>query len=804
MQQWIPLNFGWLFKRGFEEKDRAGAQGAADFEAVDLPHTNRVLPFNYIDEADYQFVACYARQFRLPAGAAGRDVLAYFEGVMLEAQVFCNGQPVCVHRGGYTPFLADLTPAVDPQGENWLVVRVDSTERPDIPPYGNVVDYLTYGGIYREVYLGVADRTRITGVWPSTPGCLAEKKRLCVAAELRAAAPGPAQLTLALLDGSKKPVACTEKQIELCAGEQRVEIALDGLEGIALWQLDAPALYEAELTLKTGAATDRACRRLGFRESRFTPEGYYLNGQKIKLVGLNRHQAYPYVGYAMPRRVQRRDAELLKEQAGVNLVRTSHYPQSRHFLDRCDELGLLVLEEIPGWQHIGDAAWQALALEDVEAMITRDFSHPSVILWGVRINESQDAHDFYSRTNALARRLDPTRQTGGTRYIQNSELLEDVYTYNDFTYTGTGGVFRAQKATTGLEREVPLLVTECVGHTYPTKSFDQESRRVEHAMRHLRSIDEALARPDLAGMVGWCAFDYNSHGCFGSGDKVCYHGVFDMYRNPKYAAYAYASQKNPAQGPVMEPVTVAARGERDGGGIVPFAVLTNCDFVRVYKNGVLVDDFYPDRAHFTHLPHPPVIVSHLLEQSVELGFTPEDMRAFKAFLTGQSIAGQLPNIDEASLAYLKELAEKYGLPVRRLYSAVVKMGGGWGDAENDFLLEGYFGGKPVCRKRIGERKSFGGLRLLPDDTRLTAAGATYEATRIAVCAVDSFGAPLPFTQECVEIQVFGPARLLGPERFPLPGGAAACWIRTTGQKGRVTVRAQGVWAAAECVVEVEE
>ena len=96
MQQWIPLNFGWLFKRGFEEKDRAGAQGAADFEAVDLPHTNRVLPFNYIDEADYQFVACYARQFRLPAGAAGRDVLAYFEGVMLEAQVFCNGQPVCV------------------------------------------------------------------------------------------------------------------------------------------------------------------------------------------------------------------------------------------------------------------------------------------------------------------------------------------------------------------------------------------------------------------------------------------------------------------------------------------------------------------------------------------------------------------------------------------------------------------------------------------------------------------------------------------------------------------------------------
>lgn len=161
-----------------------------------------------------------------------------------------------------------------------------------------------------------------------------------------------------------------------------------------------------------------------------------MNGRKIKLLGLNRHQSYPYVGYAMPKRAQRRDADVLKEELGLNMVRTSHYPQSRHFLDRCDEIGLLVFEEIPGWQHIGGEAWKEQAVRDVEDMIIRDRNHPSIVIWGVRINESQDDHDLYTRTNELARKLDPTRATGGVRYIVGSELLEDVYTINDFVHDG--------------------------------------------------------------------------------------------------------------------------------------------------------------------------------------------------------------------------------------------------------------------------------------------------------------------------------------------------------------------------------
>ena len=173
---------------------------------------------------------------------------------------------------------------------------------------------------------------------------------------------------------------------------------------------------------------DKTVTVFGFREAQFRRDGFYLNGRKLKIRGLNRHQCFPYVGYAMPESMQKRDADLLKRELGVNAVRTSHYPQSHYFLDRCDELGLLVFTELPGWQHIGDAAWKEQAVENVRDMVRQYRNHPSVILWGVRINESQDDDGFYAETNRVARSLDPSRQTGGVSANKKSSLLEDVYT----------------------------------------------------------------------------------------------------------------------------------------------------------------------------------------------------------------------------------------------------------------------------------------------------------------------------------------------------------------------------------------
>jgi beta-galactosidase len=312
----------------------------------------------------------------------------------------------------------------------------------------------------------------------------------------------------------------------------------------------------------------------------------------IKLRGLDRHQTFPWVGQAMPGRAQRRDAIILRKNLHCNIVRTSHYPQSRHFLDACDEIGLLVLEEIPGWQHIGDKAWQDIAVDNVGRMIKRDWNHPSVILWGVRINESRDNHDFYTRTNALAHQLDPSRQTGGIRNFQESELLEDVFTMNDFGWPL-------------MPPNHPLyLNTEFVGHTFPTKTIDNVERLREHTVRHARIHDQLASNPQYAGGIGWCAFDYNTHSNFGSGDRICYHGVMDIWREPKPAAGFYKSQCDPEEEIVLEPAFHWARGD-ESIGFTTALVSSNCEHLKFYMSGELVAEADPDRAQFPHLKYAP-------------------------------------------------------------------------------------------------------------------------------------------------------------------------------------------------------
>ena len=306
---------------------------------------------------------------------------------------------------------------------------------------------------------------------------------------------------------------------------------------------------------------DERIDRIGFRRAEFKKDGFYLNGKKIKLRGLNRHQSYPYVGYAMPKSMQQLDADILKRELGANAVRTSHYPQSHYFIERCDEIGLLVFTEIPGWQHIGDAAWKDQAVENVRDMVKQYRNHTSIILWGVRINESQDDEAFYRRTNEAAHEFDDSRPTGGVRANRKSSLLEDVYTYNDFVHDGKAKGCEPKKNVTS-DMEKPYLISEYNGHMYPTKTFDWEEHRAEHALRHANVLDAVAAEEDIAGCFGWCMFDYNTHKDFGSGDRICYHGVMDMFRNPKLAAAVYACQQE--KEPVLELSSSMDIGEHPG------------------------------------------------------------------------------------------------------------------------------------------------------------------------------------------------------------------------------------------------
>jgi beta-galactosidase len=595
----LPMNRNWLYSRSAIAGARAKDFDDSKFERVVIPHSNARFPWHSFDDKDYEFVSVYRRNFRLPSAARGRRVFVDFEGVMTASTVWLNGNRLGEYKGGYTPFSFELTPHLDFDSDNVLVVEVDSTERADIPPFGNQIDYLTFGGIYREVALRIVPSTFIENIFAQPKDVLTPNPKLDVECFLQNLGQSAEKMSLevTLRDGDRVLGAGT-KAVEAPASTAAVShtVQLENLAPVALWDLATPKLYSIQVRLWKGSRlVDEDFRTIGFREARFTDHGFELNGKIVKLRGLDRHQTFPFVGQAMPGRVQRRDAQILRNSFKCNIVRTSHYPQSRHFLDACDELGLLVLEEIPGWQHIGDAAWKDLAVDNVRRMIRRDWNHPSIILWGVRINESRDDHDFYTRTNALAHELDPTRQTGGIRNFESSELLEDVFTINDF-----GFPLRAPNH--------PLyLNTEFIGHTYPTKSTDNTERLTEQTLRHARVHNQLATNPQYAGGLGWCAFDYNTHFDFGSGDRICYHGVADIFREPKPAAGFYKSQCDPADELVLEPAFRWARGD-ESIGFSTAVVCSNCDHLKFYIDDRLVAELDPDRNEFGNLPHPPFVL----------------------------------------------------------------------------------------------------------------------------------------------------------------------------------------------------
>jgi len=595
-RQVVPLNHNWLFS----EKNLPNATrmifNDSGFKRVTIPHTNKMLPWHGFDDKEYEFVSVYRRHFRLPVARQYQRVFVDFDGVMTAATVWINGQKLGEYGGGYTPFSFELTQHLNWRGDNVLAVEVDSTERKDIPPFGRLVDYLTFGGIYRDVQLRFVNQTFIENVFAKPVDVLSANRNLQVQVFLDESQRSDALFSLtAELRDNGRTIASQSR--ELISEQSHYDLTLNNLGAIELWNIDRPKQYEVIVKLTTsGRVVDQYQTRVGFRDAKFTPEGFYLNGKHLKLRGLNRHQTFPYTGQAMPARVQKRDAWILRKELHCNIVRTSHYPQSPHFLDACDEYGLLVFEEIPGWQHIGDDDWQKLALQNVEKMVRRDWNHPSIILWGVRVNESGDNHDLYTKTNALAHSLDDSRQTGGVRYRYNSERLEDVFTMNDF-----GFPLRPPNH--------PLyLNTEFNGHMYPTKRNDNVERLREHTHRHARVHDQLASDDKYAGGLGWCAFDYNTHDYFGSGDRICYHGVSDIFRIPKPAAGFYKSQCDPAEEVVLEPAFDWARGD-ENETFTNALVCSNCEKLKFFIGERLIAEIEPDRKTYAHLKYAPFVTN---------------------------------------------------------------------------------------------------------------------------------------------------------------------------------------------------
>lgn len=721
----ISLDRGWLFS----------GQGSAKPTPVDLPHCVVPLSWQGWDPLAWQRFWEYKKTFdALPKLASSQRVFLKFDGVLSGASPKLNGTSLDENLGGFLPFEREITELI--QAKNELVVTVDGHWL-NVPPSGSPdgplqVDYLLPAGIHRHVHLRVVPEVFIADVFAKPADVMKRDRSLEITCAIDSRRQQTAEMQVdAVLLYKDSIVARQGASATVAAGESTVKLVMAQLGDVKLWSPESPELYTVQVKLSDARGSSHEYRtRVGFREARFEVDGFFLNGKKRNIFGLNRHELFPYVGFAMPDRIMRRDAEMIRREFNCNTVRCSHYPQTEAFLDACDELGLMVWEEVPGWGYIGDEAWQQLLVRDVRRMIVRDRNHPSIIIWGVRANESANNVPLYTKTTQISKELDDSRQTSGTMTHYSTEnWVEDVFAYDDYHEEPDGSV--------GMKEPlpgVPFFFSEGVGqYQYMHgKGFKQYYRRAgdraifeQQALFHAQGHDRAVRNPRCGGLIAWCAFDYAS--LRNGYNAVKCPGVVDTFRIPKLGATFYQSQVSPDVRPVIEPsfywdFSPAA----DGVDRKQSLIFSNCERLVIQVGSRAAFTAHPDMRNFPNLAYPPFVVDLTTD----------------------------------------------------------------GAGKPELEIRGYVGDRLLLTRKLSADRSRDTLTLDADDKEIFADGS--DATRVWFATRDQFGNICPHLDGSVKIEAEGPAEMVGDDSFMLDetGGVGALWIRSrTGQTGTVTVRA---------------
>lgn len=744
MPKIINLNDNWIF----EGKE------------IRIPHTVKEIPFNYFDEKMYQGIFDYDLDFEVEKDDLNKNVFLCFDGIGHSSKIYLNDQLIEEHLGGYDSFKINVTNKL--KEKNHLKVVVNSNENQNIPPFGKVVDYLTYGGIYREVYLEIKDEKYLDDIF-FKPRHIDNKWYIEIDLKINK----ETNLQLHIFDDKNDMIIDDHIFVD-----NNKTIKYEIINPL-LWDLDNPHLYSCIIQI----GNDVYNHKFGLRTVYFKNDGFYLNDKKIKLLGLNRHQSYPYVGYAATKRMQEQDAYILKNELGVNCVRTSHYMQSKHFLNKCDELGLLVFTETPGWQHLGNQEWKDLVIKNIKAMFDMNKNHPSVFLYGARINESVDDHDLYMKTNELLHQLDDTRPTGGVRCYPKGEELEDVYTYNDFINPmEIRGL--ARKKDIVKSQDMPYFVSEFNGHMYPTKNYDDSVHQEEHLRRLSKGINECYKDDEILGLFTWCMFDYNTHKEFGSGDKICYHGVLDMFRNPKVASYVFSSQR---KDDFMAISNLRLRGDWPACAVQNPAILTNLDSVKLYKNNQFIKEFNHQNSKYKYIPNTPILIDDFIGNQLEVseGYS-------------KKVSERMKDVLQAFLRYGSKMPLNYKLKYLNLilfhhltfekgYQLYTKYFENWGDEESIYRFEGIKDGKVVKTIILEDAKK---LHLeIKCDTKTLHDEDTYDVASIRIMVKDQNNNIVPYYNEPFELINDDLLDIIGPKLLSFKGGFSGTYLKTKKKKG---------------------
>jgi beta-galactosidase len=611
------MNPAWRMYKGHLEGAEQPDFNDKEWNLVSLPDGIEYVPSEASGCVNYQGEVWYRKHFTPEETWKGKQLFLHFEAIMGKAKVWINGTLVNEHYGGFLPVIANVTEYLNYEEDNVIAVWADNSNDPSYPPGKpqDMLDFTYSGGIYRDCWMIVHNNVFITdpnyenetaggGLFVSFGHISQSQAEIRLDAHVRNSSNTyfSGKIEYQLFDKDNRRVCQASKAFSVSKGKARNTSLTIKVEKPELWEPDSPYLYQLHVLLKdkSGHVVDGYRRRIGIRSIEFKgKDGFWLNGKPYPypLIGANRHQDFAIIGNALSNSLHWRDAKKLRD-AGLRVIRNAHYPQDPAFMDACDELGLFVIVNTPGWQFWNkEPIFAQRVYSDIRNMVRRDRNHPSVWMWEPILNETWYPEDFAKNVVDILHEEYPYPYcyAGCDVTAKGHEYFPIHFTH---PLNGAGGAFNTSK----MDPKISYFTREWGDNVDDWNSHNSPSR-VNRAWGEIPMLVQAQGyaktdykytcydvlyrntRQHMGGCL-WHSFDHQR----GYHPDPFYGGIMDAFRQPKLSYYMFCAQR---------PVEKNNRLIAENGPMVfianamtPFSpkdvtVYSNCDEVRLTycKNG---------------------------------------------------------------------------------------------------------------------------------------------------------------------------------------------------------------------------